>query len=108
LIDQWLGTPLWMAPEIGDRHGPRRLYSPIRADLWSSGLVLQYLASKRGKDEDDTFKTLAGQLLNKRPHLRPMLSSSSSDKTMRLSKSGKATHLSSSDKAMNVSTIRLE
>ena len=73
MIDQWLGTPPWMAPEIGDQHGPRRLYSPIRADLWSCGLVLQYLA-RRGK-EGDVLKPFAGQLLNKDPSLRPMLSS---------------------------------
>jgi len=81
LIDKWVGTPPWMAPEIGHQHGSRCLYSPIRADLWSCGLVLQYLASKRGK-EDDTFQTLAGRLLNKHPHLRPMLFSSSLDKVM--------------------------
>jgi serine/threonine protein kinase len=90
LIDEWLGTPPWMAPEIGDRHGPRRPYSPIRADLWSCGLVLQALANRRGK-EDDMFETLARQLLNKNPHLRPMLSSSRSDKAMQHSSSGNAT-----------------
>jgi hypothetical protein len=103
LIDRWLGTPPWMAPEIGDRYGPRRPYSPIRADLWSCGLVLRYLASKRGK-EDDTFETLAGQLLNKHPHLRPMLSLSCSGKATHLSRSVKATHLSSSGKAKHVSS----
>ena len=95
LIDQWFGTPRWMAPEIGDQHGSRCLYSPIRADLWSCGLVLQYLASEHGKEED-TFAGLTRQLLNKHPHLRPMLSSSSLDKTMHLSGSGKATDVSTS------------
>jgi serine/threonine protein kinase len=79
LIDQWRGTPPWMAPEIGDQDVPRRIYIPIRADLWSCGLVLWYLASRRG-EEDDMFETLARQLLNKNPYLPPMLTSSSSGK----------------------------
>jgi hypothetical protein len=91
LINQWLGTPPWMAPEIGDLHGPRRLYSPIRADLWSCGLVLRYLASKRGK-EDDVFETLAGQLLDKDPYLRPMLSSSRTSPSIKSKVTGKDTH----------------
>jgi serine/threonine protein kinase len=90
LIDQWLGTPPWMAPEIGDQDGPRCLYSPIRADLWSCGLVLRYLALRRGKEED-IFETLARQLLNKKPYFRPMLSLPRLDKKMRLPSPGKAT-----------------
>jgi serine/threonine protein kinase len=53
LIDRWCGTPKWMAPETGHEDGPKCLYSPIRTDLWSCGLILLYLASKRvdkGKD----------------------------------------------------------
>jgi len=73
LIDEWLGTPGWMAPEIGEEHGPRHLYDPIRADLWSCGLLLQYLATNRG-EEADAFQTLTAQLLNRQPLLRPMLS----------------------------------
>jgi serine/threonine protein kinase len=105
LIDRFIGTPPWMAPEIGDEHGPRHLYSPIRADLWSCGLVLRYLASKRG-EEDDMFKTLAAKLLNKNPRLRPMLSSSRLDEATYLSSSGNATHLSSLGKATRVATSR--
>ena len=40
LIDRWRGTPGWMALEIGRQDRPRCSYSPIRADLWSCGLVL--------------------------------------------------------------------
>jgi serine/threonine protein kinase len=70
LIDRWRGTPGWMAPEIGkDPDGPKCLYSPIRADLWSCGPMLRYLESKgAGKEE-----ALARDLLNKDPQLRPLL-----------------------------------
>jgi serine/threonine protein kinase len=70
LIDRWCGTPNWMAPEI--HHQPTCLYSPIRADLWSCGRVLQYLASKVAV-ENKTLKALTWQLLNKNPRLRPLL-----------------------------------
>ena len=71
LIDHWRGTPGWMAPEIGKHpDGPRRLYSPIRADLWSCGLVLRYLSSN-GADKEEN--PLTRKLLNKDPRLRPLL-----------------------------------
>jgi serine/threonine protein kinase len=72
LIDRWCGTPGWMAPEIGRRDQPRCSYSPILADLWSCGLVLRYLASN-GAVEENPFKVLTCQLLNKNPRLRPLL-----------------------------------
>ena len=77
LIDRWCGTREWMAPEIGRQDGPRRLYSPIRADLWSCGLMLRYLASK-GVVQDNQYKTLTKQLLNINPRLRPLLGQQSS------------------------------
>ena len=67
LIDRRRGTPGWMAPEIG--HEP---YSPIRADLWSCGRMLQYLASK-GAVQDNWLKIRTKQLLDKNPRLRPLL-----------------------------------
>ena len=71
LIDRWCGTPEWMAPEIGRQDGPKCSYSPIRADLWSCGLTLQYLASKGAVD--NLIEALACRLLNKNPRLRPLL-----------------------------------
>jgi serine/threonine protein kinase len=71
LIDRWCGTPEWMAPEIGCQDGPKCSYSPIRADLWSCGLMLQYLASKGAVDNG--IEALAHRLLNKNPRLRPLL-----------------------------------
>jgi serine/threonine protein kinase len=73
LIDRWCGTPGWMAPEIGRQDGPRCSYSPIRADLWSCGRMLQYLASNGAVKEENPFKALAWQLLNKNPRKRPLL-----------------------------------
>jgi len=72
LIDRRCGTPGWMAPEIGRQDRPRCSYSPIRADLWSCGLVLRYLASN-GTVKENPFKILTRQLLNKDPRLRPLL-----------------------------------
>src|SRR5229473_6408795 len=78
LIDRRCGTPQWMAPEIGHQDGPKRLYSPIRADLWSCGQVLQYLADE-GAVKENPFETLTRSLLNKNPRLRPLLHLRSSD-----------------------------
>ena len=73
LIDRWCGTPGWMAPEIGHRDGPKCRYSPIRADLWSCGRVLLYLAREGKGDEENPFKALTRKLLNRAPRLRPLL-----------------------------------
>ena len=52
--------------------GPKcRRYSPIRAELWSCGQVLLYLA--REGNEDNLFGVLTRKLLNKTPRLRPLL-----------------------------------
>ena len=72
LINRWGGTPPWMAPEIGDKDEPRKWYSPIRADLWSCGRTLKYLADEGGVKENP-FETLIRQLLNKDPQHRPLL-----------------------------------
>jgi serine/threonine protein kinase len=77
LINRWCGTPGWMAPEIGHEDGPVCLYSPIRADLWSCGRMLEYLARK-GVVQDNRSKTLTRRLLNKNPRLRPLLGVQSS------------------------------
>ena len=77
LIDRWCGTPGWMAPEIGHEDGPVCWYSPIRADLWSCGRMLEYLARK-GVVQDNRFKALTKRLLNKNPRLRPLFGVQSS------------------------------
>lgn len=72
LIDRWCGTPRWMAPEIGHKDGPRNWYSPIRADLWSCGQTLEYLADEGGVTENP-LEALIKQLLNTDPRRRPLL-----------------------------------
>jgi len=71
LINYRCGTPGWMAPEIERLDGPRLLYSPIRADLWSCGLVLEYLWEDTV--EENPFKELTRQLLDRNPWHRPLL-----------------------------------
>jgi serine/threonine protein kinase len=71
LINYRCGTPGWMAPEIEHPDGPRLLYSPIRADLWSCGLVLEYLW--KHTVEENPFKELTRQLLDRNPWHRPLL-----------------------------------
>ena len=74
LIDRYCGTSGWMAPEIGRQDGPRCRYSPIRADLWSCGQVLRYLAREiKGAVEENPLEALTSQLLNRNPLLRPLL-----------------------------------
>ena len=60
--------------QLIEEDGHKRSYSPIRADLWSCGLVLQYLASKGVvKEENPTFQALTRQLLVNNPRCRPLL-----------------------------------
>jgi len=40
-ISGYRGTPGWTAPEIGEQDGQARTYSPMKADAWSCGRVLQ-------------------------------------------------------------------
>jgi serine/threonine protein kinase len=72
LINRWCGTPQWMVPEIGHEDGPRTLYSPIQADLWSCSQTIKYLADKGGIRENP-FEALTKQLLSMDPQRRPLL-----------------------------------
>jgi serine/threonine protein kinase len=73
-IDRFLGTQGWMAPEIGDRHCARRSYSPIRADLWSCGRMLEFFGQQNpalaGKV---SYQAFIRRLLLSDPKLRPLL-----------------------------------
>jgi serine/threonine protein kinase len=71
LINYCCRTPGWMAPEIERLDGPRLLYSPIRADLWSCGLVLKYLWEDT--IEENPFKELTRQLLDRNLWHHPLL-----------------------------------
>ena len=76
MVEGWCGTPPWIAPELGPRNGPTRQYSPILADRWSCGRMIQYFA-KYFPTCEGTQKTLllafARRLLNTNPRARPEL-----------------------------------
>jgi serine/threonine protein kinase len=73
-IQGYRGTHGWVAPEVGDMKGADQKYRPIRADLWSTGLVLQYIARRRSRRTDYQYKSLVDKLLDKDPLERPLLS----------------------------------
>ena len=70
-IEGYRGTEGWTAPELRNDK-----YQPIRADLWSVGRVLQYIARRRVTDTNLPFKytSLAKDLLHDNPSKRPLLS----------------------------------
>lgn len=74
LINEYRGTEGWTAPEVGYRGGPRRPYDPFKADIYSSGLVLSFFAS-RFCGEDGGLACFATQLISTDPDERPSLSS---------------------------------
>lgn len=71
-IDYYRGSKGWMAPEIGGEGGPRQMYSPIKADLWSLGCVLFAFAKRHGK-LDDGLEAFAKQLMHRDSYRRPSL-----------------------------------
>jgi serine/threonine protein kinase len=72
MIKGFRGTPTWAAPEVGDPDGPDQRYSPIRADLWSCGRLLQYLANHL-RSKNHPFGRWAKLLLDPNPLRRPLL-----------------------------------
>ncbi len=71
-IDDYCGTKRWIAPEIGEEHGPRRKYRPILADKWSCGRVLALFAKYHGSN-DLGLTDFANRLMNEEPCERPAL-----------------------------------
>ena len=71
-INKYLGTEGWMAPEIGTKNGPRRLYSPIRADRYSCGHVFRVFADMHQGD-DDGLGRFADRLMDYNPYEWPQL-----------------------------------
>jgi serine/threonine protein kinase len=71
-IDDYCGSRDWMAPEIGEENGPRRMYSPMRADKWSCGRVLRLFAERHGK-ADEGLRGFAARLMDGDPRKRPPL-----------------------------------
>src|SRR5260221_12562210 len=71
-IEGFVGTPPWVAPEIGAEHGPPQSYSPIRADLWACGQLLVYMAA-RSCVRDPALLQMARDLSSDDPLRRPLL-----------------------------------
>jgi serine/threonine protein kinase len=73
-IDRFVGTESWMAPEIGNRHCAQQFYSPIRADLWSCGRMLEFFGQQNwALAREVWYKAFIRQLLHSNPKLRPLL-----------------------------------
>lgn len=75
------GTPFWSAPEVGTEDGPAMTYSPIRADRWSCGRILEHMRKFHPvedtlvdtKVDTSIFLQLQNELLCSNPKLRPPL-----------------------------------
>ena len=73
MTEGYAGTPGWMAPEIGHENGPPRMYSPIRADRWSCGKMIQYFTTFGPGFKDADIEGLSSLLMNEDPAKRPSL-----------------------------------
>lgn len=72
MVKMSCGTRGWSAPEVVlDDDEATCAFSPIRADLWSCGKVLQYITEAGQNDED--FIQLASLLMDSDPRRRPLL-----------------------------------
>ena len=69
----YTGTPGWTAPEIGDEYDPPKKYSPIRADRWACGQMIQYFRTFDPGFQDSALERLSSQLLDEDPVKRPCL-----------------------------------
>jgi serine/threonine protein kinase len=68
VVEGRCGTKGWMAPEIEEKS----MYSPIKADRWSSGQAVFYFLDKFG-EEDTVVRTTAEQLTADNPGQRPSM-----------------------------------
>jgi serine/threonine protein kinase len=83
-IKGYRGTEGWAAPEILENSDIR--YQPIRADLWSAGRVLEYIAQRQDPRTSNLTNTLAVRLLDCNPQGRPPLSMILDDPILELEK----------------------
>ena len=72
-IEGYRGTEEWVAPELED--DPNGSYQPIRADLWSLGKLLRYIASDDDGGTPYPIRDLADKLMSHNPQQRPLLNS---------------------------------
>src|SRR5258708_20919759 len=64
-VDDQCGSEHWMAPEVENES----VYSPIKADRWSTGKVLCYLFMEL-EEEDKYLRSIAGKLTAHSPNRR--------------------------------------
>ena len=77
-ISKYRGTRGWTAPEMGKQDEPTPMYSPIRADRWSCGLVLLKHILVRSERANPLLR-IAHELTAQDPWQRPSLLDCSSD-----------------------------
>ena len=65
-VNDQCGSEHWMAPEVKNKN---MMYSPIKADRWSSGKVLFYLFREL-EEEDKYLRSIAGKLTAHSPNRR--------------------------------------
>jgi serine/threonine protein kinase len=65
VVDGQCGTKGWMAPEMEEKS----MYNPVKADWWSTGLVLLYLLNNFRKG-DTVLRTTARNLSAHNPERR--------------------------------------
>ncbi len=68
VVDGQCGTEGWLAPEIEEKS----MYSPIKADRWSSGQVLLYLLTAF-REKDTVLRKAARKLTTYNPEQRPSM-----------------------------------
>jgi serine/threonine protein kinase len=76
MTEDWCGTPPWIAPELGSRDGPTQRYSPILADRWACGRMMEHFSKYFPAYEGEQMTTLrafAQRLLDVDPRARPGL-----------------------------------
>ena len=85
MTEGWCGTPPWIAPELGSRDGPLQRYSPILADRWACGRMIQYFSNYITTHDEDKQNLLvfAQRLLSDNPRARPSLQAISGTKKRR-------------------------
>jgi len=76
MTEGWCGTPPWVAPELGSINGPTQRYSPILADRWACGRVIEHFANYFPAYEGEVntmLQAFARRLLDVNPRARPGL-----------------------------------
>ena len=74
MTEGWCGTPPWIAPELGSRDGPIQRYSPILADRWACGRMIQYFENYIPTHVNKQhLLAVSRQLLSVNPRARPPL-----------------------------------